>query len=56
MVLAGAAARDTKRGEGHQYLDAARKIAGRLGQDRDDCGTELGRPTSPSMPSTSLSS
>ena len=42
LVLAVAAARDNKRSEAHQHLDTARKIAGQLGQDRDDYGTEFG--------------
>ena len=42
LVLAVAAARDNKRGEAHQHLETARKIAGQLGEDRDDYGTEFG--------------
>jgi tetratricopeptide (TPR) repeat protein len=42
LVLAVAAARDNKRNEAHQHLDTARTIAGQLGQDRDDYGTEFG--------------
>jgi hypothetical protein len=38
LVLAVAAARDNKRGEAHQHLETARKIAGQLGGDRDDFG------------------
>ena len=42
LVLAVAAALDNKRAEAHQHLDTARKIAGQLGEDRDDFGTEFG--------------
>lgn len=42
LVLAVAAARDNKRAEAHQHLETARKIAGQLGEDRDDDGTEFG--------------
>jgi hypothetical protein len=42
MVLAVAAAHDNERSEAHQHLDTAQKIAGQLGQDRDDYGTEFG--------------
>ena len=42
LVLAVAAARDNKRGQAHQHLDTARTIAGQLGEDRDDYGTEFG--------------
>jgi tetratricopeptide (TPR) repeat protein len=42
QVLAVAAARDNKRGEAHQHLETARNIAGQLGEDRDDYGTEFG--------------
>jgi LURP-one-related len=43
LVLAVAAARDNKRAEAHEHLETARKIAGQLGEDRDDFGTEFGR-------------
>lgn len=42
LVLAIAAARDNNRSEAHQHLDEARTIAERLGEDRDDYGTEFG--------------
>ena len=42
LILAVAAARDNQRGRAHQHLDAARKIAGQLGADRDDYGTRNG--------------
>jgi tetratricopeptide (TPR) repeat protein len=42
LVLAVAAARDNKRAEAHEHLETARKIAGQLGEDRDDFGTEFG--------------
>jgi transcriptional regulator with XRE-family HTH domain len=42
LVLAVAAARDNRRSQAHEHLDIARKIAGQLGQDRDDYGTEFG--------------
>lgn len=42
LVLAIAAARDNDRAQGHEHLDQARKIAKRIGVDRDDFGTEFG--------------
>jgi transcriptional regulator with XRE-family HTH domain len=42
LVLAVAAARNNERGQAHEYLDTARKIAEQLGEDRDDYGTEFG--------------
>ena len=42
LILAVAAARDNQRGRAHEHLDTARKIAGQLGEDRDDYGTEFG--------------
>jgi len=41
-VLAIAAARDNDRAQAHEHLDQARKIAKRIGEDRDDFGTEFG--------------
>jgi len=42
LVLAIAAARDNDRAEAHKHLDRAADIAARLGEDRDDFGTEFG--------------
>ena len=42
LVLAIAAARDNDRLQAHEHLDQARKIADRIGEDRDDFGTEFG--------------
>lgn len=42
LVLAIAAARDNQRAEAHERLDAAREVAERLGEDRNDYGTEFG--------------
>jgi transcriptional regulator with XRE-family HTH domain len=42
LVLAVAAARDNDRGLAHLHLDTARKIAEKLGEDRNDYGTEFG--------------
>lgn len=42
LVLAVAAARDNQRSQAHDHLDTARKVAGQLGEDRDDYGTEFG--------------
>jgi hypothetical protein len=44
LVLAIVAARDNDRPQAHEHLDQARKIADRIGEDRDDFGTEF-RPT-----------
>jgi hypothetical protein len=42
LVLAIALARDNDRGQAHEHLEDARKVATRLGEDRDDYGTEFG--------------
>lgn len=42
LLLAIAAARDNDRPQAHEHLDQARKIAARIGEDRDDFGTEFG--------------
>jgi tetratricopeptide (TPR) repeat protein len=42
LVLAIAAARDNDRAQAHEHLDQARTIAVRIGEDRDDFGTEFG--------------
>lgn len=42
LVLAIAAAQDNDRTMAHQHLDQARELAQRIGQDRDDYGTEFG--------------
>ncbi len=42
LILAVAAARDSKRSEAHGHLDTARRIAAQVGEDRDDYGTEFG--------------
>ena len=42
LVLAIAAARDNDRPQAYEHLDQARKIADRIGEDRDDFGTEFG--------------
>jgi transcriptional regulator with XRE-family HTH domain len=42
LVLAIGAARDNNRPEAHEHLDQARAIADRIGEDRDDFGTEFG--------------
>lgn len=42
LVSAIAAARDNDRQGAHEHLAAAREIAERLGEDRDDFGTEFG--------------
>ncbi|MGH3401283.1 MAG: helix-turn-helix domain-containing protein [Streptosporangiaceae bacterium] len=42
LVLAIAAGRDNDRAEAHEHLDQARVIAERIGEDRDDFGTEFG--------------
>src|SRR5262249_55168634 len=48
LVLAIAAARDNDRPHAHEHLDQARSIADRIGEDRDDFGTEFG-PTNVSL-------
>jgi transcriptional regulator with XRE-family HTH domain len=42
LVLAVAAARDNDRSLAHLHLDTTRQIAEKLGEDRDDYGTEFG--------------
>lgn len=42
LVLAIAAARDNDREQAHEHLSQAREIADRIGEDRDDFGTEFG--------------
>jgi tetratricopeptide (TPR) repeat protein len=42
LVLAIAAARDNDRAQAYKHLDQAREIANRLGEDRNDFGTEFG--------------
>jgi tetratricopeptide (TPR) repeat protein len=42
LVLAIAAARDNDRSLAYEHLDQAREIADRIGEDRDDFGTEFG--------------
>jgi hypothetical protein len=42
LVLAIAAARDNDRPQAHKHLEQAREIADRIGEDRDDFGTEFG--------------
>jgi tetratricopeptide (TPR) repeat protein len=42
LVLAIAAARDNDRAQAHKHLDQARATADRIGEDRDDFGTEFG--------------
>jgi tetratricopeptide (TPR) repeat protein len=42
LVLAIAAARDNDRQQAHKYLEQAQAIADRIGEDRDDFGTEFG--------------
>jgi transcriptional regulator with XRE-family HTH domain len=42
LVLAITSARDNDRAEAHQHLDQAREIADRIGEDRNDFGTEFG--------------
>jgi tetratricopeptide (TPR) repeat protein len=44
LVLAVAAARDNQRARAHQHLGTAREVAERLGEDRDEFGTEFGPP------------
>jgi len=53
LVLAVAAARDNQRGLAHQHLDTATTIAERLGEDRDDFGTEFG-PTNVAIHAVSI--
>jgi transcriptional regulator with XRE-family HTH domain len=53
LVLAVAAARDNERKPAHQYLDTAARIAGQLGEDRDDYGTEFG-PTNVAIHAVSI--
>jgi hypothetical protein len=42
LVLAIAAARDNDRAQAHEHLNQAHMIAKRIGEDRDDFGTEFG--------------
>jgi transcriptional regulator with XRE-family HTH domain len=42
LVLAIAAARDNDRLQAHEHLDHAQQIADRIGEDRNDFGTEFG--------------
>jgi transcriptional regulator with XRE-family HTH domain len=42
LILAIAAARDDDRAEAHKHLNQAADIAARIGEDRDDFGTEFG--------------
>jgi tetratricopeptide (TPR) repeat protein len=42
LVLAIAAARDNDRAKAHEHLRQAREIADRIGEDRNDFGTEFG--------------
>ncbi len=42
LVLAIAEARDNDRSQAHKHLDQARACARRIGEDRDDFGTEFG--------------
>lgn len=42
LVLAIAAARANDRQQASQHLSQAREIAGQIGEDRDDFGTEFG--------------
>ena len=53
LVLAIAAARDNERTDAHGYLDTARGIADRLGEDRNDFGTEFG-PTNVAIHAVSI--
>lgn len=53
LVLAVAAARDNERKLAHDYLGTAAKIAGQLGGDRDDYGTEFG-PTNAAIHAVSI--
>ena len=42
LVLAIAAAGDNDRAQAYAYLDESRDIAARIGEDRNDFGTEFG--------------
>jgi tetratricopeptide (TPR) repeat protein len=42
LVLAMAAARENDRQQAYKHLDQAREIAARIGEDRNDYGTEFG--------------
>jgi transcriptional regulator with XRE-family HTH domain len=53
LVLAVAAARDNDRSLAHLHLDTAGKIAEKLGEDRDDYGTEFG-PTNVAIHAVSI--
>ncbi|WP_367185087.1 transcriptional regulator [Trebonia sp.] len=53
LVLAVAASRDNRRSQAREHLETARTIAGQLGQDRDDYGTEFG-PTNVAIHAVSI--
>jgi transcriptional regulator with XRE-family HTH domain len=53
LVLAIAAARENERTEAHKHLDTARDIAARVGEGRNDFGTEFG-PTNVALHSVSV--
>jgi outer membrane PBP1 activator LpoA protein len=53
LVLAVAAAGDNERRQAHDHLGTARAIAGQLGEDRDDYGTEFG-PTNVAIHAVSI--
>ncbi len=42
LILAVSAARETSRAQAHEHLNTAREVAQRLGEDRNDYGTEFG--------------
>jgi transcriptional regulator with XRE-family HTH domain len=53
LVLAIAAARENERAEAHKRLDIAREIATKVGDDRNDFGTEFG-PTNVALHAVSV--
>jgi transcriptional regulator with XRE-family HTH domain len=53
LVLAVAAARDNQRTQAHQHLKAAETMAAKIGEDRDDYGTEFG-PTNVAIHAVSI--
>jgi transcriptional regulator with XRE-family HTH domain len=53
LVLAIAAARENERAEAHKHLDTARGIAARVGEGRNDFGTEFG-PTNVALHAVSV--
>ncbi len=53
LVLAVAAARDNERAQAHKHLDTALQTAQRIGEDRNDFGTEFG-PTNVSIHAVSI--